>query len=366
MTNTNPPKLTEDDFVGIIHGMLWHHDKFISTNDIYEKAYSLYKEQIDPDGKNFSGKNTTLCSSMNAEYGQICKNAKGKIKECLKNHDKNHPLDFETEPDKNDGRKHSIKYPADLDFNPYDEIYKKSKKFKLSELQRIINESEGLFPKSWLANFRLEISRQDNPEDQGKVIQFDNNKELKNIELVPLLYSCIKKKVAVSFRYCTFRKKEEKVTLYPKFLKQYNNRWFVFGATNRRANGFYPIDRIEGGIKELDIPYKDNGIDYSKQFDNIIGISYRNLPRYPVKLRISDEETKKDVIGYLSTKPLLKSQKIEDDIISFTPTVLNYEFETHILEFADRLEVLEPEKLREDLHERAEKIVKNTGKSKKN
>lgn len=51
------------------------------------------------------------------------------------------------------------------------------------------------------------------------------------------------------------------------------------------------------------------------------------------------------MLGYIDTKPIIKSYNTEGNFIIFPSVELNYEFETRLLEYADRIRIIEPQKL---------------------
>lgn len=269
--------IKEEDFIACIHEMLCGKSQSISNEMVLEEIYNKKKDQIDTDGKLSKMSRDDRINDMRVDYGQMLKNAKAAIRDCLKKHG----LDFEQANDPSDKRKYVFKYPTGIDFNPYEELTKESKKFKLTQLLDLLNQSGGLFPESWLANFRLELNKELYPDDRGKLISFDTNNSLKNIELVPILFDCIKKQQVVSFLYHPFgRDKAFWVTLHPKFLKEYNNRWFVFGRSKKISKSQYAIDRIEGNIQVRgDMKFIDDGTDYAKLFENRVGVSDGTQPQ---------------------------------------------------------------------------------------
>ena len=336
-----------DSFICAINDLLYGKENYISNDIVLEEMNRRFGGEIDEqEAKEMGG----IANAMRKDYSENIKKAKHIISKCLKEHG----FKFDDKKDPQNKKKRLYRYPLNLNFNPGEELLKTSKSLKLSELMNLINSSSGLFPRSWLANFRIQLNKEIYPEDQNHIIQFDTNVQLKNIELVPKIYETIKKKQVISFFYHPFGRKGFWVTMSPKFLKEYNNRWFVLGGTKSFNNNQYAVDRIEGVLNvRSDLTYKDNEIDYAKFYENIVGVS-NDCETRKVVLEVEDGK----VIGYLKTKPIISSQIIEGNRVIFPSVALNYEFVTRILEYADRVKVIEPIELGKQLIKRVNNMEK--------
>lgn len=93
--------------------------------------------------------------------------------------------------------------------------------------------------------------------------------------------------------------------MYPYLLKEFRNRWFLFGSRAADLVLFnLALDRIVS-IEPADIPFRENpDFDSEHFFDNVIGVSknIRNTPR-KVRFRATREQSR-----YISTKPVHPSQ----------------------------------------------------------
>lgn len=82
---------------------------------------------------------------------------------------------------------------------------------------------------------------------EDSVIGFEQNLDLKGLENITPLFGAIVNKQVLNIRYKSF-KKNKPITceVHPYFLKQYNNRWFLFGwNTEFNAITNFALDRIE-------------------------------------------------------------------------------------------------------------------------
>ena len=147
--------------------------------------------------------------------------------------------------------------------------------------------------------------------------------------------------------------REQPITtiLHPYYLKEYNQRWFLFGLNNEyKSLSTYALDRIED-INISSVKFIPNTtIDFSHFFDDVIGVT-RNTGKEPelIKLLVDKEQ-----LPYLLSKPLHKSQQLietrEDGgaIISIN-VIPNFELQQLLLSLSDRVVVLSPASLREDI-----------------
>lgn len=196
---------------------------------------------------------------------------------------------------------------------------------------------------------------------EKEIISFDENQYLKGIEYIGALFNAILYKKVLKLCYKPFKSAEiPELIFHPWYLKQYNNRWFVFGF-NENSGVMYnlALDRIEC-LEETTLEYRENtAIDFSEYFEDIIGVT-KPEDEKPVKivLHFSPEQA-----PYVTTKPLHGSQKQvskDENGISISIEVIpNFELEKLILSFGDRVKVLEPAVIREQIREKFRKGMEN-------
>ncbi|MEG1725582.1 MAG: WYL domain-containing protein, partial [Anaerovoracaceae bacterium] len=102
-------------------------------------------------------------------------------------------------------------------------------------------------------------------------------------------------------------------------------------------------------------------IDFTEYFDDVIGVTVpSNKPIEKIRLKID-----KTRYNYIESKPIHPTQTVKENNSEYAIIELklipNYEFETLLLGFADSIEVIEPQSLRETILARARRIIeKNT------
>lgn len=177
------------------------------------------------------------------------------------------------------------------------------------------------------------------------IIHFDSVPLLKGLQLLNPLYNYIAHKQTVKIMYQSFSaRKPVEFILCPYLLKEFRNRWFVFGS---RASDLLlynlPLDRIIS-IEPSDEPYRENdAFDSEHFFDDVIGVSKNiNTPARKITFWASAEQAK-----YILTKPIHSSQHIEkrneDGSYVFSiRVVLNIELYSVFMSYGPGVKILSP------------------------
>lgn len=191
------------------------------------------------------------------------------------------------------------------------------------------------------------------------IIDFDKNNNLKGIRFLDEIYNAIKNKICLKVVYQSFNSQKPTIIyLSPYLLKEYRNRWFVFG-NRKHSNKISPLalDRI----LRLRIPkeecFVENTIfDTENYFKDIIGVT-----RYE-KMKIEKVVfwVEKTHAPYVTTKPFHYSQQIletkEDGTIFSINVIPNFEMERELIGFGEFLKVIEPIDLLEKFKLRVNKM----------
>lgn len=199
------------------------------------------------------------------------------------------------------------------------------------------------------------------PVESYPILLFDEAYELKGIEWLEPLFEAIRSKTSLIITYRPFDAETPiEKQIHPWWLKQSNQRWFLFGwseVDNRLDNS--PLDRIED-IRTGKLHYKENNeVNPLEYFQEMVGVT-RSQSEKPalVKLKVFGKQAR-----YLDTKKLHKSQVVEHVESEFTIfnlwVILNYELIRKLLSLGEDVEVLEPESLRQQMMKIWEKGLKN-------
>lgn len=258
-----------------------------------------------------------------------------------------------------DGRKVYYRY-EDTSFSINNQPFNEMEENQIKEALETLSRFKGLPQFEWISEITARIDSGLNLSKKNhNVIEFDQNSYLKGLDLITPIYNAIIYKQVLSITYQSFKVNEKQnFTLHPYFLKQYNNRWFVFGlneASDRLIN--LALDRIVK-LKELKKKYKENiKVDFNEYFEDVIGVSINfSSKAQPVLLSVKNE-----LLPYIETKPLHGSQKIKEREKTHSKVSIevipNYELESLLLSFGDGLQVLEPKDLRIKLSDRIKKMT---------
>jgi predicted DNA-binding transcriptional regulator YafY len=192
-------------------------------------------------------------------------------------------------------------------------------------------------------------------EASATIMDFDSNQYLKGIEHLGPLHNAIYYKKVLTISYQPFENDIPfDVVMHPYFLKQYNNRWFLFGYNQEKEKHDWnlAIDRIVS-INESKGKYqKNNKIDWQEYFEDIIGVTKPiDAVSEKVVLHFKGKTGK-----YMETKPLHGSQKTkwkDEQTLEVTlDLIINYELERLILSYAESVKVIKPIKLATLIKER--------------
>lgn len=180
------------------------------------------------------------------------------------------------------------------------------------------------------------------------VVFFEKNDRLKGLEFIRPLHKAILERHPVRMTYQSFRAKvPNSFIFHPYALKEFNNRWFIFGRRGKKDIENLALDRIVELTETPDIPYvEDPSFIPEEWFSDMVGVTkFRSDKPERVLIWASPEEA-----PYISTKPLHSSQKIieirEDGSTLFELNVIvNRELVRLLFGFAEGIKVLTPRKL---------------------
>lgn len=194
-------------------------------------------------------------------------------------------------------------------------------------------------------------------EENKKVIAYESNIDYTGHKYLSPIFDAITNRRMVKLEYEPFGKAPKHYNLHPYYLKQYNNRWYIFGHSS--DNDFMvnlPLDRIQELEVTKNKAEKDE-IDWEEYLYDIVGVTKYDKQAEKVELLFN-----KDQAPYIETKPFHASQKAkrnDDGSLHVRLEVIpNFELEMQLLQFGERVEVLKPASLRQRMKERYEAAAK--------
>jgi predicted DNA-binding transcriptional regulator YafY len=256
-----------------------------------------------------------------------------------------------------DGKKVYYRY-ADLAFSINNMPLNEVEINQLKAAVDILSQFKGMPQFEW-ANELVPKLQQGIATDEASatIMEFDSNQYLKGIELLGQLHNAIFYKKVLAVSYQPFENDAPfDVVIHPYFLKQYNNRWFLFGYNpeKQKYDWNLAIDRIIS-IKEAKGNFqKNNELDWQEYFEDIIGVT-KPVDAEPQKVVL---HFKGRTGKYMETKPLHGSQKqkwIYGNTLEVTLyIIINYELERLILSYADSVVVIQPLSLADSIMNKLE------------
>lgn len=260
-----------------------------------------------------------------------------------------------------DGRRVYFRY-YDRSFSINNQPLNETEENQLKEALQTLSRFKGLPQFEWVDEICARLdSGLGLSKNADKIIEFEQNNFLKGLEFITPIYNSILYKKIIAIEYKSFKQDTlQEIILHPYFLKQYNNRWFVFGLNNVSSYLMnLALDRILS-IKESELKFIENSTcDFNEYFEDIVGVTLMHQNTLEtVILKVSNL-----LFPYIQTKPIHGSQKVKEQgethsLISLD-IIPNYELESLILSYGEGIEVLAPESFRTIIKSRVELINKN-------
>ena len=227
----------------------------------------------------------------------------------------------------------------------------------IDEALVMLNRFKGVEGFDWVdefvTNFEDKLGRKKN---EVPVIGYQKNPFLKGIENLSVIYNYIVNRQVLKITYEHFVKGKMVHVVHPYYLKEYNNRWFLFGITEQKRDFLIslPLDRMVD-IEPMHIEYIPNkNFNFEEYFEDVVGVSVP-MSGTPDKVVLKFEKSR---FPYVVTKPLHPSQRIidKDECIVQIEVHQNSELNSLIFSFGDQVEVLAPDSLRNQFKAKINKL----------
>ncbi len=187
-------------------------------------------------------------------------------------------------------------------------------------------------------------------EPVEKIMFFSNNEDYLGNEYIPFLYDAIVNKQTLIIEYKSFTKFEELAfTFSPHILKQYNNRWFLFGWRHDKEEGMnLALDRILDAKENHTEEFIKNNINWEDYFSSLYGVTkIKERDSEKIVLKFSD-----NTFPYITSKPIHKCQEVNYKNCTITlRLIINFELKQLIYSYANHVEVIEPQYLKDEIEE---------------
>ena len=253
-----------------------------------------------------------------------------------------------------DGKKHAYFY-IDPNFSISNMPINETELLQFKNALTLLSRFEGSPGFEWISE--VSVILQDSfglKTNNEKVISFERNLDYTGENFITQLFNAIVNKRVLSIEYEPFGQERSAIQFHPYFLKQYNNRWFVFGLNeeNNIATWNLALDRIKS-LEEIHVTYRQNETDWDFHFSSIYGVSKPfDKNEEEIHLLFSKRQA-----PYIITKPIHETQKhyeLEDGLLVKIKVIPNFDLEQLILSFGERVKVLLPIHLKEKISDRIE------------
>lgn len=234
-----------------------------------------------------------------------------------------------------------------VDFSILKQPLNPAEQEQIQQTLETLGRIKGMPQLEWLNTVQAKLSSGLKLDQQKRsVISFEDNEFLKGLEYLEPLYQNIIHSQVLSINYQGFKQAEPMdYIIHPYFLKQYNNRWFLFGLNEETGQiQNLALDRIRDVQPLETITYRNSEIDFDDYFYDIVGVT--NLVD-----QLTEEvvlKFKPNRLPYVLSKPIHGSQRFKDGLI-YLDLKINKELESCILSFGNDVEVLEPVSFRKNI-----------------
>jgi hypothetical protein len=221
----------------------------------------------------------------------------------------------------------------------------------MSEAVEVLRQFKGFSSFSNMTDIvsRLEDHVTSSKQKTVPVIDFEKNENLKGLEYLDAIYHAIVDKQTLELKYRSFKARSaSSIIFFPYLLKEYRNRWFVFGMMQKdKTLRNLALDRILSIEIAKSERYIENTLfDTATFFNNLVGVT-KGLNSKTEKVRFV---ASRDDAPYIQTKPIHRSQQFiqrnEDGSVIFEiDVVINQELQREFFGFADGIKILEPQHL---------------------
>ena len=258
------------------------------------------------------------------------------------------------------GKRQYYRY-TDKDYSIFNNEMSVEEVNNLRSTIEMLGKYRGIAGNAWLeeviSNLEYRFGIKSNKEN---VVSFEQNENLKGIEYLSELIDSAVNHQSLQISYRSYKGKERMVVVHPYHLKQYNNRWFLFGLEENEKYGNYitnmALDRIVSFTHPADVAFIPNDdIDFSTRFNDVVGVTIPDDHPQTERVVLKFDEKR---FPYIASKPLHSSQHVisEEEHTLYINVRPNKELEATIFSFGNQVEVLEPEWLRQQI---AGKVAEN-------
>jgi len=246
------------------------------------------------------------------------------------------------------GRKGYFYYYSRPDFSIYKNELSDSEVGQLKCAMQLLSRFKGLPEYDSIADLGAKLENKYGIASGGQTYVEYEHVDSTGEEMMADICNCIIKQQPIKITYMPYGKPEKEWIIHPYLLKEYNNRWFLFGYNETEGKiSNAPLDRIRADYEYVPNAYIPNTFrDFSTFFNDVVGVTVKDFEPTEITFRASEAR-----YPYIESKQIHRTQKLKDAAQRiFTINVIpNRELDSLILSYGADLEVLTPDWYRDHI-----------------
>ena len=243
-------------------------------------------------------------------------------------------------------------FPCYIDFN------QRTGKYELHRHQALYGEDDSLYD-YLLSAYHIEGMTELALKHREKILLSEAPTGVENVQVI---LEAIDKKRGIECDYYSFNKKSVKhQLLIPYFLRTWEQRWYLAAEPENHHHGIsiFALERMENVILTKEKMLPSNKITAEEYFEGSFGVNHSDEQK-PEKIRIKVYDTQ---VEYVKRLPIHESQReIESNsewsIFEYR-LVPCYNFYQQLLWHREKLEVLEPQYVRDEIKAVLKKMLEH-------
>lgn len=248
----------------------------------------------------------------------------------------------------------------DETFPCYIEFNQRAGKYELHRHKALYGEDDSLYD-YLLSAYHIEGMTELALKHRDKIILSEAPTGVENVQVI---LEAIDQRKGIECEYYSFNHKTVKhQLLIPYFLRTWEQRWYLAAEPDNPHHGIsiFALERMENVKLTKDKMHPSNRITAEEYFDGCFGINHSDNQQ-PERIRIRIYGTQ---VEYVRALPIHESQSEVETTPEWSifeyKLVPCYNFYQQLLWHREKLEVIEPLKVREELRSTLEKILGNYG-----
>lgn len=243
-------------------------------------------------------------------------------------------------------------FPCYIDFN------QRTGKYELHRHQALYGEDDSLYD-YLLSAYHIEGMTELALKHREKILLSEAPTGVENVQVI---LEAIDKKRGIECDYYSFNKKSVKhQLLIPYFLRTWEQRWYLAAEPENHHHGIsiFALERMENIILTKEKMLPSNKITAEEYFEGSFGVNHSDEQK-PEKIRIKVYDTQ---VEYVRRLPIHESQEeveINSEWSIFEYRLVPcYNFYQQLLWHREKLEVLEPQYVRDEIKAAIKKMLEH-------